>query len=854
MSNKFYTNVSMSKNDILLCGYENGKRVRDRVPYKPYLFVPTQENTKYTTLDQKKVGKIDFDSIWEARDFLKTYKDVQGMPIYGLNNFVYTYIYDNYQGEILYDPTAIAVTSLDIEVDIANEKGFPNIEVAGNEITLITISRNGKKATFGCQPYKLKNPNNTYYLCNDEKHLLRLFIEKWNSKEFSPDVVTGWNIEPFDIPYLVNRIIKVLGRPIANKLSPWGSLQESRLIIMGREVQFWNIVGITTLDYMQLYKKFAYTIQESYSLDHVCFQELGEKKLDYGEYGSLAGLQVGNWELYVDYNIRDVELVDMLDDKLKLVELVFAMAYDAKTNYQDTFTTVRAWDVIIHNYLLKNDVVVPQIDVPEFNRGILGGYVKDPQVGMHKWVMSFDLASLYPHIIMQYNISPETFAGWFMDETECEKKEWAEERALKIMNGYIDNEKHAILTDNDITITGNWTTFKRDKQGFLPALMKQYYDERVIYKNKMIKAKIAYEACIDKSTPEAVQLVKDIAKFNNLQMAKKIQLNSAYGALGNKFFRWYRNEFAEAITSSGQLATRWIERAINKYLNKLLKTEDYDYVIACDTDSVYIKLNKLVDAVFTNQGDTDKIVKFLDTVAKEKLGPLIDKSFDELCLRVNGREQKMIMKRECIANKGIWTAKKHYILNMNDNEGVPHNPPKLKMMGIEAIRTSTPQVCRDGIKHALGLIMNKEEIDLQNYIAQFRQEFSTLTFQQVASPRSVSDLDKYADGSSIFKKGTPINAKGALIYNHHLKRLKLSKKYEEIASGQKIKYAYCVVPNPFQCTVIACPGELPKEFGMDRYINRDMQFNKAFVEPIKTIVNCIDWEVEKRATLDSFFA
>jgi len=294
MSHKFYTNVALSKNDILLCGYEGNERIRERVHYKPYLFIPTQEQTKFKTLEQKKVGQVDFDSIWDARDFLKQYKDVSGMPIYGLNNFVYTYIYDNYGGEIQYDPATISAVSIDIEVDISDEKGFPDIERAENEITLITMSKNGKKVVFGCQPYTAKSKDVTYYLCKSEIHLLQCFIEMWNSRDFSPDVVTGWNVEPFDIPYIVNRIINVLGRKEANKLSPWGFLQENRIVIMGREVQFWNPVGITILDYMQLYKKFAYTIQESYSLDHVSFQELGEKKLDYGEYGSLAGLQVGD--------------------------------------------------------------------------------------------------------------------------------------------------------------------------------------------------------------------------------------------------------------------------------------------------------------------------------------------------------------------------------------------------------------------------------------------------------------------------------------------------------------------------------------------------------------------------------
>ncbi len=850
-SSKFYTNVALSKNDILLRGYENGKRIQRQIPYKPYLFVPTPKETKFSTLEGRGVGRVDFDSIRDARDFLNQYKDVDGMSVYGLNNFVYTFIYDNYQGEINYDPQQVSVTSIDIEVDIANDKGFPDIQLADNEITLITMSRNGKKVVLGCQPYEAKDPNVTFYHCKDETHLLQCFIELWNSPSYSPDIVTGWNVEFFDIPYIINRIMRVLGKTAARKLSPWGFLQESKMEIMGREQQIWTPVGITILDYMQLYKKFAYTIQESYSLDHIAFQELGERKLDYGEYGSLAGLQTGNWERYVDYNIRDVELVDRLDDKLKLIELVYAMAYDAKVNYQDTFTTVRAWDVIIHNYLLERGTVVHQLKIPEFDRGILGGYVKDPQVGMHKWVVSLDLNSLYPHIIMQYNISPETFAGWFNNEPECQRKEWAEERVLKTLEGQL-KPFHNDLLLNDITVAANWTTFRRDKMGFLPTLMRKYYDERVIYKGKMLDAKKAYEACADKNSEEAKQLVKDIAKYNNMQMAKKIQLNSAYGALGNKYFRWYRNEFAEAITASGQLTTRWIERKLNEYLNRAFKTKDVDYVIACDTDSVYIKADKFIEMA-GKEMTREQEVTYLDKVCTQVLEPYIDKCYEELRSYINGYAQKMKMKRECIADKGIWTAKKRYILNVWNQEGVQYAKPKLKMMGIEAIRTSTPQVCRDAIKHTLDVIMNKQEIDMQQYIQEFRGQFSSMRFEQVASPRGVSDLDKYADASSIFQKGTPINAKGALIYNHYLKQLKLDKKYEAIASGQKIKYAYCKTPNPLRATVIACPGELPPEFNMDKYIDRDTQWEKSFAEPIKTIVSAIGWEIEKRATIESFF-
>lgn len=845
---KFYTNVALAKNEILLRGVEDGKRISRKIPYKPYLFIPTKKETKYQTLDGKPVGRVDFDSVREARNFLKEYEDVGGMPIFGLDKFVYTYIYDEYKqgGDIQYDPSQISVVSIDIEVSISGDKGFPDIQVASNEVTLITMSRNGKKVVFGCGDFENKFDDVEYFKCADEAALLRSFVDMWNSPRYSPDVVTGWNVDFFDIPYLINRITRVLGDSWAKKLSPWGYLQEKKIEIMGNETQIYIPVGITILDYLQLYKKFAYTQQESYKLDHIAQEELGEKKLEFD--GTLAELEVGDYQKYVEYNIHDVRLVDMLDDKLKLIELVYAMAYDAGVNYQDTFTTVGLWDVIIHNHLMKQGIVIHQFEKAQRDEPILGGYVKDPKPGMYNWVVSLDLNSLYPHIIMQYNISPETYLGWVPEEGECENKEQAEARVIRALNGamtnYVDYQQ-----DRNVTISANMCMFTREKQGFLPALMQKMYNDRVVYKNQMIEAKKAYEL------PDAnkEQLTKDIARFNNLQMAKKIQLNSGYGALANVWNRWFKREFAEGITSSAQLTTRWIEIKLNGYLNKIFKTEGVDYVIACDTDSVYIQADKFVELA-NKEMTTEQTVKYIDKICTEALEPFIDKKYQELCNYVNGYDQKMKMKRECIADKGIWTAKKRYILNVWNQEGVAYAKPKLKMMGIEAIRTSTPAVVRTGIKEALEVIMNKTEEDLQQYIKDFRAEFCQMPFEQVAFPRSVKDLDKYKDAATIFAKGTPINVKGALIYNHLLKKMKLDNRYELVANGQKIKYSYMKMPNPHRCTVITCPDKLPSELGLDKYVDHDMQFDKSFLEPIKTIVGAIGWEVEKRATLEDFFA
>jgi DNA polymerase elongation subunit (family B) len=392
--------------------------------------------------------------------------------------------------------------------------------------------------------------------------------------------------------------------------------------------------------------------------------------------------------------------------------------------------------------------------------------------------------------------------------------------------------------------------FSKKEVGFLPTLMENMYNDRTVWKKRMIEAKKQYE-----QTPTR-ELENEIARCNNMQMAKKIQLNSAYGALGNVYFRWYQRNLAEGITMSGQLSIRWMEKHINQYLNKLFKTQDEDYVIACDTDSMYIRLERLVTGVFgDNQQDTQKIVKFLDDVCEKKIQPFIDKTFAELGDYMQVMKQKMVMKREAIANKGIWTGKKHYILNVFNNEGVQYNEPKLKMQGIEAVRSSTPAACRKNIKKALEVIMNEDEKAAVKFINDFKNEFMTLPFEEIAFPRSVKDMRKYQDASSIYRKSTPIHVKGSLIYNALLREHKIDSKYPIIRDGDKIKFAYLRTPNPARDTVISSPGDLPKVLNIHPYVDYETQFDKSFLEPIKSILDAVGWEIkDRRQTLEQFFA
>jgi DNA polymerase elongation subunit (family B) len=364
----------------------------------------------------------------------------------------------------------------------------------------------------------------------------------------------------------------------------------------------------------------------------------------------------------------------------------------------------------------------------------------------------------------------------------------------------------------------------------------------------MIQAKKEFEKTGNK------KLQDDISAFNNIQMARKIQLNSAYGAIGNQYFRYFNLANAEAITLSGQVSIRWIENRMNDYLNNLLNTEKKDYVIASDTDSIYLNLGPLVDKFFGSKcGDKDAVVGILDKICQEKIEPYIDQSYSELATYVSAYDQKMKMKRETIANKGIWTAKKRYILNAYDIEGVRFTEPKIKMMGIEAVKSSTPAACRTAIKDAMKVIMNGTEQDTQDFIAKFREKFEKLNAEDVAFPRGCNGLSKFSNPATIYSKGTPIHVRGALLYNFYNKKNKLTHKYPLIQEGEKVKFLYLKTPNKIQENVVSFFQTLPKEFGLDKYIDYDLQFQKSFLDPLQVIMDTINWKAEKIANLDEFF-
>jgi DNA polymerase elongation subunit (family B) len=822
----------MIGNKFLVRGYDNGKHVMFKEEYIPTLFVPSKKETKYRTLEGECVEAIQPGFVRDCREFYKKYENIEGFKIYGNDRYINQYISDNYpEDEIKFDISKIKLSTIDIEV--AAEQGFPDTESCSEEILTITIQdyTTKKIITWGIHPFKNSQNNVTYIECGSEYSLLARFIDYWDAN--IPEVITGWNIQMYDVPYICGRLCKVLGERQMKRFSPWGLVTQDEVFVNGRQQIVYDVGGITQLDYLDLYKKFTYTNQESYRLDHIANVELGQKKLDHSEYDTFKDFYSQNWQKFVEYNIKDVELVDRLEDKMKLIELAITMAYDAKVNYGDVFYQVRMWDSIIYNYLKKRDIVIPPKEKTSKNEKYAGAYVKEPVPGKYDWVVSFDLNSLYPHLIMQYNISPETLL---------------EDRHPNVTVDKILNKQITFELYKDKAVCANGAMFRKDVRGFLPELMEKIYEDRTIYKKKMLVAKQEYEK---KKTKE---LEKEIARCNNIQMARKIQLNSAYGAIGNQYFRYYKLANAEAITLSGQVSIRWIENEVNSYINKVLKTNNVDYVIASDTDSIYLNMGPLVETVYKGrEKTTESVVSFLDKICKVELEKYIEGCYQELAEYLNAYDQKMQMKRENIAERGIWTAKKRYILNVWDSEGVRYEEPKLKIMGLEAIKSSTPAPCRKMIKDGLKLMMSGTEDDVIAFIDKSRKEFKSLSPEEVAFPRSISNVQKYHSSSNIYASKTPIHVRGSLLFNYYIKKNNLQNKYSLIQNGEKIKFILLKKPNIIHENVISFIQEFPKELGLTKYIDYDLQFEKAFLEPLKIILDSIGWSVEKTTNLESFF-
>jgi len=807
----------------------DGSGVYVESKYQPTYYLPCNEHTGFTSFDGFPLLPHVCDTIRDGREFLKSNPRAYGniQPEYMLLSDVYG------DTEIVPDMKRLYIWDIDIEVDSADAFAPPDNPF--NEIVSITVTWSHMDASgtvvYGMKPYEA-GEGVVYVECPDEQALMREFMTDWKNGGNYPDIVTGWHVQFFDIPYIINRMRMLFGEEFTTRLSPFETIKDRRVTLNHRDEQVFDIIGVTVLDYYELYRKFTYTQQENYRLDTIAHIELGERKLSYEEYETLAKLYRDNFTKFIDYNIRDVALVQNLDKKLKFIELVCALAYSAKANFVDTFRQVRLWDIMIYHRLRsRNQHIPPKRDV-EKTEQYAGGYVKEPVPGMYHWVCSFDVASMYPHIIREWNLSPETI----VDRTTVGK--WTVDDFLEQK---VDTQHW--INGNDNAMSGNGLQTSRAVEGFLPEMLKSLYEERARYKGLMDEATATREQ-LEKSDPQYAILTDQIAAFNNQQLVRKVNLNSAYGALGSEYFRFYDTHLAEAVTLTGQMVIRWVAKNVNAFLNTQFKTEA-DYVIASDTDSIYVRLEPLIDLFKSKKPDAtmDQCVTVLARFCDAHLEPLVARTFDEIADYLNVAVPCLLMKREIIADKGIWTGKKHYILNVRDKDRSRLREPKLKMLGIETVKSSTPALCRAMLRTAINLVMNGTEEDVWKFVASQRPIFNAAKFEDIAFPRSVNKLDEYTQ----VEKSVPIAVRGALVYNRQI--AEMSRGVDQIRDGQKIKFAYLKEPNPFGSNIMSAPDGCPTEWQIGKWIDYETQWNKAFVTPLDSILGCAGWHIEKQDSL-----
>lgn len=826
MNREYYTNAVVKYGKVFYRGYSfdehgNRHRVHTKLDYKPTLYVETKDETsEYKCLHGRRLAPKQFTSIPEAREFVKSFEDVMYICGYQPSRFEYNFLIVTFPEKMELGITDINVASVDIET--TTDHGKIDTVNTPEEITLISYQNIKTKAlvTWGSRPSIVEN----FVLCKNEQDMFHRFIKHVEMDD--PDVLTGWNIAGFDIPYIINRGTKIVGNAI-QRLSPFQMIEVKDEEIKGRASQKFTIVGRTILDMLELYLKFTFVKRVNNKLETIAMAELGVGKLK-NPCATFKEFYMLEWDTFVSYNQIDVIRVSELEDKLGLIALAMAIAYKAKINLGDVYGPVKIWECMILGKLFAENTLVSIKRPHNSSNGIEGAYVHEPKKGFVGWGVSIDAEALYPSIVVGLNMSPETLLGMNMDAS-----------VSSLMGG-------SDFSDKDYAIAANGSMYSKDKQGIIPRIMQEIKEERNISKKEMLVAKQQYIDTKDESFRKI-----SIIKGTN-QLAMKTLNNAGFGAISQSGFLFFDNRIAEGITMTGQFIIQYVSRHFNTRLNDFFKTKDVNYIIYMDTDSSFFELDSIVIKHYSGKTD-DQITSAIDKLMEQHLRKLIDEATDIISHNQNYYKKTIFFKREKIFSGGFWLAPKKYALKVHDNEGVRYKEPDYAITGIEVVRSSTPQLARDALKECVIHIINKDIEAMREVVSATHEKFLVAPSEDIAFPRGVNNLSKYSSDHSIYTKGTPIAVRGALMHNHLLEKFSLENSYQPIDEGAKILFLYLIEPNHIKENIISFVDKIPNEFNIEQYVDRELMFEKVFEAPLAGIMKAVGWHLEEQSSLDEFF-
>ncbi len=812
---------------------EDGARIDTEINFRPYLYLEKEGATDAVSIFKTSLIKKSFENSIDRRKYTDSSANARIFHNIAPEQQFLIDRYKNENGDPSFSQFPLKVFLLDIEVDTSMDSSFPTPERAAVPINLITIYDTLTKTThtWGLQgKYEPKQPNSIYHQCKTEEDLILQFVDYW--KTDYPDIASGWNSSGFDFPYIINRFIRLFGEDFVNQLSPVGVVRSRKVFTdMGKEVTIWSISGISLIDYMDLYKTFSPGEKESFSLNYISELELGEGKIAYNAV-SLSELAHTDWNLFVDYNIQDVHLLVKLEEKLKFLEIARMLSYKGCTNFEAALGKVSIVTGAVAIQASKQGYVIPTFPNKMDRESYEGGLVRDPEKGIQKSIVSFDVNSLYPNTIITLNISPETKLGKIVDgEFGVD-----EELTLRLVN----NKTHKITSSKfkkfiqaeKIAVSKAGVLYSQKSKGVIPNLIDQIYKERVEAKNELSKLK--------KSGDKSREAILKLTYYDTLQYTLKILLNSIYGTFANKHSSLMDIDNATSITVTGQNVARAGGYILDDFVKKNYGV-DHSITKYGDTDSVYVSIEEVLKRLSVDLAKNGKVTDEAHSIVNALDEHVNIEILNWARKELNSTDPRYVFKREIISDVGIFLQKKRYILHVLDEEGV--SVDKFKYTGIELVRSTTPKKVKKFIENIIKTSLLTQNVKESNKVYQQSYElFQELDPNDIAARTSINNLEKYAEGASLykFKKGTPSHVKGAIAYNILIKELKLSDKLESIQSAQKVKKLYCA-KNKYGLDAICYVASLPEEFGLK--IDWDKMFSKLVTQPTERLYEAIGWNL-----------